>query len=209
MGEGLLRDPHDNNIRLYFTNLRGRLNGMCQSLANHYYEVLGTGSYLNQARERYSDQSVVERSTDSGRILGLTDKLAQSFVGEPVPQRAVELAAQMADTPRLSLGSAIDSIRAREGPVVREAIQLVLEVFFEERHAGPDDLRTRGFLGFAVALYARSNTKDGRIERIKAILDKLLQEHSEAYTRTNREATKGNFRKGIFMFLIIFMQMRS
>jgi hypothetical protein len=205
----LLRDPHDNNVRLYFTNLRGRLNGMCQSLANHYYGVLGTGSFLNQTRERDPSRKEMEGGAESGRILGLADKLAQSFVGEPVPQRAVELAAKMADTPRLSLASAIDSIRAREGPVVREAMQLILEVFFEERGAGPDDLRTRGFLGFAVALYARSNTKDGRIERIKAILDGLLAAHSEFYTRTNRDATKGSFRKACYLFLVLFMQMRS
>jgi hypothetical protein len=204
-----LRRAGDQQIFDYFMNMRNRLNGMMKSLCNHYTKTRTSGAYLNQSRERYDSGEQVERQTDSGRVVGLSDKLSEAFVGEPPPQRALELAAQMADAPKQSLTIAINSIRAREGALVRESFQLILEVFFEERNATPDDLKTRSFIAFAAALYARSNTKDGRIERIKEILDTLLAIHSEAYTRTNREATKGAFRKSVYYFLVIFIQLRS
>jgi hypothetical protein len=205
----LLRRASDKDIFDYFINMRNRLNGMMRTLTNHYYKTKNSGAYLNTSRERYEDGELAERSTDSGKITALSDKLAQSFVGEPASQYALGLASQIADAPRQSLMLAVNGIRAREGPLVREIFQLILEVFFEEKKAGPDDIKTRSFFNFAVALYARSNTKDGRIERIKAILDQLLSIYSESYTRTNREATKGSFRKSIYLYFVIFMQQRS
>ena len=44
---------------------------------------------------------------------------------------------------------------------------------------------------------------------MKEILNKLLSEHSPQYLRTNREATKGAFRKAMYLVLILFMQARA
>jgi hypothetical protein len=206
---GKLRAGDDKSLWDYYVSIWSRLNGMVKSLASQYYKVLGDKSYLNQAREHYDDGEPVERVTEGGRVSGTADRLAEVFVGEPSPPRALELAAQMADVPRQSLTLAINGIRATDGHAVREVFALILELFFEERKVGPEDVKTRGFLAFALAVYARSNTKDGRVERIKTILDELLKRCSEAYMRTNREATRGNFRKSIYVYLIIFMQMRA
>jgi hypothetical protein len=199
----------DESLMKYFVNMRNRINGMMVSIFNVYIGALSKGAYLNQSRETYDTGEMAERSTNSGRVQALTDKLAQSFVGEQPPAQAIDLAAKMADVPRLSLQTAINSMREREGTKIREIFQLTLEVFFEERGGGPEDVKTRSFFAFCTALYARSNTKDGRIERIKAILNELLASHSEFYTRTNREATKGAFRRAVWLYCVAFCQIRS
>jgi hypothetical protein len=47
------------------------------------------------------------------------------------------------------------------------------------------------------------------VERIKAILDKLLQDCSQQYLRTNREATRSAFRKGLYLLLVLFLQQQA
>lgn len=204
-----LRDGDDDSLVKYLANLWSRLNGMVKGLKNHYEQTKAKGAYLNQGKDKYDDGEMVERTSVAGRVDAVTDRFAEAFFGEPVPPHAIDLASQMADVPRQSLLLAVSEIRAGGPEEIREVFRLIAELFFDEQHAGPDEIRTRGFLAFALAVYTRSNTIDGRVERVKQILDKLLQEHSPNYMRTNREATRGAFRKGLYLLLVVFMQMKA
>jgi hypothetical protein len=180
-----------------------------KGLRSHYEDVRSSGAFLNLGRDYYEDDKPVERTSEGGDLEGLVDKISESFVGEAPDSHLIGLAAGMADAPPQSLTLAVDGIRQTEGPLVREALQNLLELFFEERRAARGDVRTRGFLTFAFNVYTRSNTKDGRVERIKAVLDELLRKHSEAYLQTSREASKGALRKAIYVYLALFAQSRS
>lgn len=204
-----LQEGSDLNLLKYLVSMWGRLNGMVKALKNHYEETKSAGHYLNQAKEFHDDGSMMDRETDGGRVQAVSDKVSESFFGEPMPPRIVQIAAQMADVPPQSLTLAVSEIRAGDTGQVREIIHLIAELFFEEQRATPDDIRTRNFLAFANAIYTRSNTVDGRIESIKRTLNSLLAEHSPQYLRTNREATKGAFRKAMYLVIILFIQARA
>lgn len=199
----------DLDLLKYLVSMWGRLNGMVKALKAHYEDTKAKGHYLNQAKEHHDDGSMVDRETDGGRVQAVTDRVAEAFFGEPMPPRIVDIAAQMADVPRQSLVLAVSEIRAGDAERVREIVHLIAELFFEEQRATQEDIRTRNFLAFAHAIYTRSNTVDGRVERIKELLNLLLAEHSVQYLRTNREATKGAFRKGMYLVIILFMQSRA
>ena len=205
----LLKAGDDESLKRYFTNFWGRLNGMIKSLCGHYMDVYSKGLYLNQSVDRHDDGELRDRDTDGGRVEAVSDHYAELFLGEVVPTRAIDLAAQIGDTPRQSLLTAVGEIRTGDGEQVREIFRLITELFFEERSARREDIRTRGFLEFATAVYTRSNTKDGRVEKLKQILNQLLSKHSPSYLRTNREATKGAFRKSLYLVFVLFMQMRA
>ncbi len=204
-----LRAGDDLSLRTYLVSMWSRLNGMVKSLKNQYEQTRAKGAYLNQSRDRHDDGELAERETDGGKVDAATDRFAEAFFGEPLPPRAVDIAAQMADTPRQSLLLAANEIRGGSADPIREIFRLISELFFEESKTGPEGFKTRNFLLFANAVYARSNTIDGRIERVKQILDELLRTHSPNYMRTNREATRGSFRKGLYLLFVVFMQLRS
>ena len=205
----LLRAGDDVSLRKYFASFWGRLNGMIRSLAGQYYDTYTKGLYLNQSKERHDDGELRDRETDGGRVSSTADHFTELFLGEVVPTRAVDLASQIGDAPRQSVMLAVSEIRNGDGERVRETFQLITELFFEERGARREDIRTRGFLEFATAVYTRSNTKDGRVERLKQILNAMLLEHSPHYLRTNREASKGAFRKSLYLTFVLFMQMKA
>lgn len=204
-----LQDGSDLNLLKYLVSMWGRLNGMVKALKAHYEATKAGGHYLNQSREFHDDGSMIDRETDGGRVQSVTDKVAEAFFGEPMPARLVQIAAQMADIPPQSLTLAVSEIRAGDVDKVRDVIHLIAELFFEEQRAHQEDIRTRNFLAFAHAIYTRSNTADGRVERVKQILNELLAEHSPQYLRTNREATKGAFRKAMYLVIVLFMQAKA
>ena len=204
-----LRAGDDKSLFMYYVNLWTRLNGMVKGLAGHYYEVLSKGQYLNQGKDRHDDGELAERDPESGRAEQVADRASEAFATEPTDQRLLGLASQMADAPRQSVMLALNELRATEAERVREIDGLLLELFFEEKRARPEDVRTRAFVAFGVAVYMRSNTKDNRVEKVKAILDELLTRHSEAYRRTNRDATRGVLRKAIYLYLVLQAQSRA
>jgi hypothetical protein len=204
-----LQEGSDLNLLKYLVSMWGRLNGMVKALKNHYEQTKAAGHYLNQSKDFHDDGSAVERETDGGRVQVVTDRVSEAFFGEPMPPRTIEIAAQMADVPRQSLVLAVSEIRAGGVEGIREIIHLITELFFEEQKATQEDIRTRNFLAFAHAIYTRSNTVDGRVESIKRILNELLAEHSPQFLRTNREATKGAFRKAMYLVVILFMQSKA
>jgi hypothetical protein len=204
-----LKSGDDYLLIQYYINLWTRLNGLIKSFWIHYMDVLSKGLYLNQSKDHHDDGEAVERDPASGKAGEFADKATEAFVSEPTDQRLLGLAAQMSDAPRQSLMLALNEIRAQEGELIREHNRTLLELFFEEKRARPEDVRTRGFIAFCVAVYMRSNTKDGRVEAIKRILDELLAKHSVAYLRSNREATKGVLRKGLYLYFCLQIQSRA
>ena len=205
----LLRSGSDKDLFTYFVSMWSRLNGMVKGLKSHYEEVKASGAYLNQSRETYDDGEHAVRETDGGRVTSISDRVTEAFGGEAIPPRLIDLAAQMADCPRQNLLTAVGEIREAGLEPVREIFRLILELYFEERNEGQEGIRTRGFIGYAHAVYVRSNTKDGRVERAKQILDSLLAQSSPQYLRTNREATKSAFRKGLYLLLVLFLQQQA
>jgi hypothetical protein len=202
----LLRSGDDRDLFTYFVSVWSRVNGMVKGLKNQYEQTKASGAYLNRSKLTYDDGEYVERSTEGGRVRILADRACEALVGEPVPQRLVQLAAQMADIPRQSLSVAVNEMRSGDLERIREVFSLILELYFDEKGT---DVRTRAFLAHAHAVYVRSNTKDGRVEAVKARLGEILTECSPQYLRTNRGATKSAFRRALYLFLVLFLQQSS
>jgi|GEM_PF-2982783 len=204
-----LKEGSDEGLKKYYVNLRLRLNALVKGLWLQYMEALKSGAYLNQGRDRHDDGEMVDRDPLSGRAQAVAGRSLEAFVGEPTDRRLTGLAARMAGAPEQSVLLALNEIRGGDVDAVREIVGLVLELFFEERRATEVDVKTRSFVAFAASLYARSNTVDGRVERVKSILDELLKRHSIAYLRTNREATKGALRKAFYFYLTLQIQSKA
>jgi hypothetical protein len=199
----------DQDFLRYLASMWGRLNGMVKALKNHYETVKASGAYLNQSDNRYEDGEIVDHETDGGKVQIISDSMAESFFGESVPTRIVDMAAQMADVPRNNILLAINEIRSADPKPIREALHIIIELFFDENKATRDDIKTRNFISHALMVYTRSNTADGRVDTLKEILNKLLIEHSPQYLRTNREATKGLFRKALYLVLVLYIQSKA
>ena len=199
----------DQDFLRYLVSMWGRLNGMIKALKNHYEITKASGAYLNQSNNRYDDGEMVDHETDGGRVQMISDSMSEAFFGEAMPTRIVDLASQMAEIPKHSLALAINEIRSSDVIPIRTAIHLIVEIFFDENKASRDDIRTRLFISHALMVYTRSNTADGRIDELKKILNNLLIEHSPQYLRTNRDATKGLFRKALYLVLVLFIQSKA
>ena len=204
-----LKNASDQDLLKYLVSMWGRLNGMVKALKNHYEDVKTSGAYLNSSNNRYDDGELVDHETDSGRVSVLSDSISEAFFGESTPTRLIDLAGRMTEVPKQNLTIAVDAIRGGDPKPIREAIHLIIELFFDETKSGRDGIKTRNFIAHSMTVYTRSNTADGRVDRLKEILNNLLAEHSPHYLRTNRDATKGLFRKALYLILVLFIQNKA
>lgn len=206
---GLLTTGNDADLVSYFVSVWSRLNGVIKSIAKHYYDVYNKGLYLNQSTETHDDGTMRDRETDGGSVTTLADMVTEKFLGETLPPHIIDLSAKIADTPPQTLVLAVGELRNTEGEAIRELVATLIEIYFDEMKGDRNGIRTRKFIEFAATIYSRSNTLDQRVETIKTRLDELLKRNSQSYMRTNREATRSSFRKGLYYVLVLFIQSKA
>ena len=201
-----LTNGTDRELAEYFINLRTRLNGMVKKLTEHYHITKDKKLYLNQSSDFYDDDSLVDKESDSGRILSIADLATEKFVSSSNSHKILSIVNRLSDVNKTNLSHALNDIRENESTDVVTIFRNILELFVDENDAQVSDIRSKQFTNFCLGVYQRSNTKDVRVDEIKDILDKFLSKYSSSYKATNREATKSNFRKAIYVYLVLFIQ---
>ena len=68
------------------------------------------------------------------------------------------------------------------------------------------DIKSWNFITYSFNVYKKSNTNDESIIEIKKVLDRILTKYSPNYIKTNRIATKIQFRRALFMYIILIIQ---
>ena len=102
-----------------------------------------------------------------------------------------------------ALKNAINEILKRYDDEIKELVQLILQLFLEDGTKQPRMIKSQSFFIFCSNIYLKSNTMDKSIIRIKDLLDKWLTETSENYTKTERIATKNNFRAALYFYFVL------
>ena len=62
---------------------------------------------------------------------------------------------------------------------------------------------SKKFFSYVYEIYSKSNTKDKTVLDIKDILDVFLNKHSNKYSKTERAATKGAYRKALYLYFVL------
>ena len=204
-----LRKGTDNDLKKYFLNLRIRLNNIFRTFKNHYMTVKEEGSYLNLSRDFYDSGKMVDRESHYGMIEMLAHQTSQRFISEPLSYKVLGQSARIAGVTMTSLRSVLESARSSEKEIVQEIVTKLLELFFEEQKGSKGEINTRKFTNFYLAVYVRSNTKDQRVKVIKERLNHLLMKHGSLYRKTEREATRNSYRKAVYVYLCLLLQIMT
>ena len=201
-----LADGKDHSFFNYFINLWSRINGVVNSFKNHYEITKKSGAFLNEARDTHEDGEHVERSSSSGHIDAYTQKFSNEFIQGDIPPVIIDLSAKLSETPRSNLLYAINEIKHNNYKDINDIFNIILELYINETKQDIQTVKSTYFLNYSLKLYSRSNTTDPRVIQLKNTLDELLMRNSPQYKKSNRQATLANFRKGIFLIFVLFMQ---
>ena len=201
-----LKISSDRHLIEYIMNLRTRLNSFMQNIADEYYKNQQSGNYLNYEKDNDDPDNYYETDNISFLINKMADNCTTMLLTHGVDLKLCNLSAQICEVSRTSVKSALDSIIKNENRDIREIIILILQQYLVVEKHNPQTIGTKEFISVCMSVYSKSNTIDENVLRIKDILDKWLNDNSEKYTKTERVATKSNFRKAIFLFFVFTIQ---
>ena len=192
----------DEDVRKYITRIATCIKQFVKNIASEFYEVKDKGLYMNTQTDDYSEENYRITSNNSLAISRIAENISLKVVSQPIQHSRAEMVARARQISVSALKNAINEILKRYDDEIRELIQLILQLFLEDGSRQPRMIKSKLFYEYCYNIYLKSNTTDKSIIRIKELLDKWLSEVSENYTRTERAATKNNFRCALYLYFV-------
>lgn len=201
-----IADGSDENIRKYIIAVHTRLNGFLFKIAQEFYKNHKEGKYLNTEEDNYSDENFYIADNNSLLINRTAENATFAMINKGLDVRLANIAANIGQISSSALRNAINSIISDCDDEIKDFITLILQLYLEGGENPPESIRSKRFINFCLEIYIKSNTNDASILKIKEILDRWLVKCSPNYNKTERIATKNNFRKSLFIYFILIIQ---
>lgn len=199
----LIENCSDADVHNYIMNLNTRINGMLQNIATEFYKNHEQGNYMNTEEDNYTEENYYQTDNNSLVIDRISSNIALSMVAKGLDHTLAEAAAKQSGISVAALKNAIMEINTRRDNEIKELVTNILQVYLEGGTYTPRSIKSRNFIAVCHALYLKSNTSNESILKIKEILDVWLTECSDNYNKTERIATKNNFRKAVYMYYVL------
>jgi hypothetical protein len=193
-------------IKDYIMSLKTRLDGLIQKIANEFYETKEKGHYLNTEEDRYDEENFYQADNNSFVITRLAETATLKTLSRGINHDLVRTSANIAGVSVTALRNAVIAIVDKKDKEIKELFILILQLYLMDGKHQPDMIRSKQFVEFCLEVYIKSNTNDETIIKIKDLLDEWLTLCSPNYVKTERIATKNNFRKATFLYFVFVLQ---
>lgn len=200
-------DSFDDRLILeYIMNLRTRVKNFVKEIKSAYEKNKASGKYLNYDQEDKSEENYYEVDNASFLIDRLSSKVTNYCISNGVDMKISNLAAQLCEVSKVAIADALDKVIKTENKEIKELVSILLQQYLVDESKPAEGIGSKNFITVALKIYAKSNTTDKNVIRLKDILDKWLNATCERYKKTERAATKNNLRKAIFMYFVLCTQ---
>jgi len=191
----------------YVTNTSSRINNWVKNFAREFYKNRDSGKYLNIEKEVDPKEGFLRDMTNVSMAISKISDNAMLTTRTNAPNaRVARLLASSNGVSQSELISAIEQINRKEEDRLGELIGTILMIFLVDQKQHVDDICSTRFTLYCLRSYSKSHTKEPNVLRLKALLDELLGEYSETYTKTQRAATQINLRKALFQYYVSHIQ---
>ena len=197
-----VKECSDIDIHKYVSDIQTRLNSLLSNIADKFYENKNSGNYLNTEEDNYDEENFHLTDNDSMAIERIAGAIMIKMSSQGVNYKHAEEAARICQVSVTALRNALIEIDREYDKEIKEFVTSVLQVFLLEGKNPPRAIKSAHFYSQCILVYSKSNTLDPAILKIKELLDKWLTATSEAYNKTERLATKNNFRRAVFCYYI-------
>lgn len=195
----------DEAIKNYIMSINTRIRALIKKMINEYEICRKSGAYMNTEEDSSDDENYKETTNDSMVIEKMCNALTLSVLGKPINDRIVRMCARDCDVSYASIKTALTTLINKKNEQIKVVFRSILQVFLSDTKNRPSEVNSKKFIAFSLSLYRKGNIKDESVNKIKEILDDWLSETSATYVKTNREATKNNFRRAVYMYFVLYI----
>ena len=202
------KEASDKEIIRYIQRIRNDQNSMIKKIAIEYNKNYNAGKTVSTQSETYDTGALIdEYNNDTSKVETLAQKVVINILTNGIDLRILETAGAMAQLSvtelRLYLTKILIDSRSTE---LEEFVTSVLFIYlFDEKHE-THEIRSRVFLSFGIELFRKTNSNNKNIVTIKSTLDKWAEE-TGIHSRYRREPTRISYKKGIYWYILLTIQM--
>jgi hypothetical protein len=205
-----LTSNDDEQILKYSVNMWSRTNSFVVNYARQYYDINDKKLYMNvddTSNEGEEDNYRPERGSDSGAVYNVARGAFMHFLSTAPDERLINIAARGNEISTGMLRSALEILRKKGDEGVEHIMVSILELLISEKHDPEFKIVcTQMYLPFVLSIYARSNITDKNIILIKNNLSRMLADNCPRFQETQREATKISYRRALFTYIALIIQ---
>jgi hypothetical protein len=204
IGEKLRERHTDIFFKYYITNISTRINNILSNIWDIYAKNVKDKKYMNSESDRYDDEknTIKEINNISSAITGITSKVYYQIKNNPIDPNMLEDATDTTALRPESVRNTLDLIIEQESSYLQEIILSILQLYVMDGSNKIENIKSRSFAIYCLKLYRISNSKDPIIIKIKNILDEWIVKYGSMFIRLNRAATRINFRKAIYIYIV-------
>ena len=201
----------DDDVVAFIQRIRNDQNSLIKKVANEYMKNYREGNAVRTRNDDYDPDNpildAIENATTA--VQAQVDKVTLPIITDGVDLVFAEASAKMAGISvadcRLYL---LKIIVQKNLNSLQNLIESILFLFIYEEKRTTRDIKSQYFLAWGASLFKKTNSKDENIKRINTILEKWAEE-SGIYDRFKREASRINYKKAIFFYIILSIQKYS
>ena len=201
------KDGSDREVIRFIQRIRNDQNSMLKKISSEYYENYKKGLSIYTTTDSYDDNNFVDDVSNNTAIVQDTaQKIVTSLITNGIDLQRAETAAKWAQISIVDCRYYLNLIVTKENVNdLNKFIESVLFIYLYDEHHQPNEIRSKEFLSYAIRLFRKTNSNDANVKRINTLLNKWA-ENSGIYTRYKREASRINYKKGIFWYIILCIQ---
>jgi hypothetical protein len=196
----------DFNCVRFIQRIRNDQNSLIKKISINYYDNHKKGLTVQTQVDSFDDSIVVDNENDSNRVEQATNKIVLQILLNGVNLKICDFAANAANVSRIEIRNYLTTIiTEKNSDSMKRFIESILFLYlYEEKHTY-EEINTKAFLSYALALFKKTNSKDMNITNIKKTLDEWGTE-SGIYSKFSRLATRVDYTRAIYLYFILSIQ---
>lgn len=202
------KSAYDTKIIAWIERIRNDQNSLMKKIANEYMKNHKEGNAAKEANDKYDGDTPIvddiENATAS--VQTISQKVTFPIVENGVDILRAEAAAKMGGVSvsdcRFYLTLIIND---KQVSILQRFIEAILFLYLYEEHRTARDIKSRYFLSWSASLFKKTNSKNQNIATINSILNTWVTE-TGIMDKYNREATRINYKKAIFFYIVLCIQ---
>jgi hypothetical protein len=196
----------DSNVIAFIQRIRNDQNSLMKKIKNAYMENKKLNLRVNTSVDAYDDAIVVDTENDTNRVESVTNKIVLNILINGVDLKICDFASNASGVSKIELRNAITQITVeKNSDDMKSFVESILFIYlYDEKHTF-EEINSKAFIAFALALFKKSNSKNTNISNIKKKLDKWGTD-TGIYGKYGRLATRIDYTKGIFLYFVMCIQ---
>ena len=206
--ESKIKSGNDAECVSFMQRIRNDQNSMFRTLSQIYYKNYKEGNAIATRNDNYdpSNPIIDDVRTSSTEIQSVVDKTCMPMITNGIDVVLAEAAARMSNISITNLRIYLTKIFVSERLTeITQLVESMIFLFVNESRRSVREIKSQYFLYWSAALFKKTNSKDGNIIRINAILDKWGTV-TGIYETFRSEGSRINYKKAIFLYIAMSVQ---